>query len=474
MDMNKYELTFFCVAVLLRRQGVSNVGALQMSNSPELRHRGGGDADAVPIQDPKQVVSSDDEEMPTEEKLEGLSKILPQSTDRLGSVLDSWLESLPDRWRNWIVRGIFTIFMIGFFSFVVNRGAFWLMVLVLVIQLKCFNEIIGIGLVVYRGFDLPWFRTLSWYFLFTSNYFFFGEGLIDYWSIVLRKDEFLGFMITYHRLISFTLYIGGFVWFVLSLRKGFYMRQFSLFAWTHVSLLLIVTQSFMIVQNILQGLIWFLVPVSMIICCDIMSYVFGFFFGKTPLIKLSPKKTWEGFIGGAFSTVVFGLLLSYALVRNPFFICPIENYNEAGQNCTFPLAFVDVDYTVPRPFSAFYKALKREPVVHLPPFILHSVIMALFASIIGPFGGFFASGFKRAFKIKDFGDIIPGHGGLMDRFDCQLLMGTFMNIYIQTFIRVPNWNRLVQQILWLPVDDQLNIYTHLKDQLERSGVIAAV
>jgi phosphatidate cytidylyltransferase len=44
----------------------------------------------------------------------------------------------------------------------------------------------------------------------------------------------------------------------------------------------------------------------------------------------------------------------------------------------------------------------------------------LFASIIAPFGGFFASGFKRAFKIKDFGDSIPGHGGITDRMDCQV------------------------------------------------------
>ena len=52
-----------------------------------------------------------------------------------------------------------------------------------------------------------------------------------------------------------------------------------------------------------------LVPVSMIICNDIMAYMFGFFFGKTPLIQLSPKKTWEGFIGGAISTVFFGFLV---------------------------------------------------------------------------------------------------------------------------------------------------------------------
>jgi phosphatidate cytidylyltransferase len=46
----------------------------------------------------------------------------------------------------------------------------------------------------------------------------------------------------------------------------------------------------------------------------------------------------------------------------------------------------------------------------------------LFASFIAPFGGFFASGFKRALKIKDFADIIPGHGGITDRMDCQILM----------------------------------------------------
>jgi CDP-diglyceride synthetase len=34
-------------------------------------------------------------------------------------------------------------------------------------------------------------------------------------------------------------------------------------------------------------------PASLVVCNDIMAYMFGFFFGRTPLIKLSPKKTWE-------------------------------------------------------------------------------------------------------------------------------------------------------------------------------------
>jgi CDP-diglyceride synthetase len=51
---------------------------------------------------------------------------------------------------------------------------------------------------------------------------------------------------------------------------------------------------------------------------------------------------------------------------------------------------------------------------------VHAVVLAMFASIIAPFGGFFASGFKRGLKIKDFGDSIPGHGGMTDRMDCQV------------------------------------------------------
>ncbi|CAK9156854.1 unnamed protein product [Ilex paraguariensis] len=64
----------------------------------------------------------------------------------------------------------------------------------------------------------------------------------------------------------------------------------------------------------------------------------------------------------------------------------------------------------------------------------HALLLGLFASIIAPFGGFFASGFKRAFKIKDFGDSIPGHGGITDRMDCQMVIGVFAYIYHQSFV----------------------------------------
>jgi phosphatidate cytidylyltransferase len=52
------------------------------------------------------------------------------------------------------------------------------------------------------------------------------------------------------------------------------------------------------VSNVFEGMIWFLLPAFLVVINDIAAYLAGFFFGRTPLIKLSPKKTWEGFTGG--------------------------------------------------------------------------------------------------------------------------------------------------------------------------------
>ena len=53
----------------------------------------------------------------------------------------------------------------------------------------------------------------------------------------------------------------------------------------------------------------------------------------------------------------------------------------------------------------------------------------LFSAFVAPFAGFFASGMKRAYKVKDFGKTFPGHGGIIDRFDCisyTILFNYFM------------------------------------------------
>ena len=78
-------------------------------------------------------------------------------------------------------------------------------------------------------------------------------------------------------------------------------------------------------------------------------------------------------------------------------------------------------------FKYFLKGLKE---IWISKFQLHAIVWSFFASFVAPFGGFFASGFKRAIKIKaiffkfllsiikDFADTIPGHGGFTDRMDC--------------------------------------------------------
>jgi phosphatidate cytidylyltransferase len=103
--------------------------------------------------------------------------------------------------------------------------------------------------------------------------------------------------------------------------------------------------------------------------------------------------------------------------------------------------------------------------------VLHSLSLSIFSSVIGPFGGFFASGFKRAFKIKDFGDTIPGHGGIMDRFDCQVLMATFVYVYIYSFIRDPSPQKILNEIYTLQPEQQLNFYRQLESHLENLNLL---
>ncbi|CAG9854896.1 unnamed protein product [Phyllotreta striolata] len=404
-----------------------------------------------------------------------LSGNIPSGTNKAPFFLETLLQDLPDRWRNWVVRGVFSFLMLTFFLVVIYGGPLALMITTLIVQVKCFQEIINIGHSVYRIHGLPWFRSLSWYFLITSNYFFYGESLVEKFGVVINRTDFLRILVTYHRFISFSLYCGGFVLFVLSLVKKYYMKQFSLFAWTHVALLIVVTQSYLIIQNIFEGLIWFIVPVSMIICNDIMAYVFGFFFGKTPLIKLSPKKTWEGFIGGGFSTVVFGFMMSYVMCQYPYFVCPIE-YSEAlgsmTMDCEPSILFRSTNYKLPDFLSGFLTTLGFADSISVYPFMLHSLSLSVFSSVIGPFGGFFASGFKRAFKIKDFGDVIPGHGGIMDRFDCQFLMATFVNVYISSFIQRDSPQKLLTQVLYLKPEQQLQLFHLLKENLESRQILA--
>lgn len=106
---------------------------------------------------------------------------------------------------------------------------------------------------------------------------------------------------------------------------------------------------------------------------------------------------------------------------------------------------------------------------------LHALVLASFASLIAPFGGFFASGLKRSFKIKDFGDSIPGHGGMTDRMDCQFIMGFFAYMYYHTFISLHKVNVgtvLETAITSLSPEEQIDLVKSMSRYLGNQGVVS--
>lgn len=101
-------------------------------------------------------------------------------------------------------------------------------------------------------------------------------------------------------------------------------------------------------------------------------------------------------------------------------------------------------------------------------FLIHCGVIAFFAGFIAPFGGFFASGLKRSLKIKDFSDVIPGHGGLTDRFDCVLVMSAFISIYVREIVK-GNLNSLGSVwffILRMKMEDKVRLYERLGELLK--------
>lgn len=137
---------------------------------------------------------------------------------------------------------------------------------------------------------------------------------------------------------------------------------------------------------------FWLLPFFIILCMwvnDTMAYIVGSLIGKTPFNKISPKKTWEGTIGGAvLCVVVMGFAAQY-----------------------------------------FTKDLN----IHFKNY--HWFVMAAVAAVAGTYGDLLESKLKRLARVKDSGNIMPGHGGFLDRFDSLLIATPFVWLYIYLFIR---------------------------------------
>lgn len=113
---------------------------------------------------------------------------------------------------------------------------------------------------------------------------------------------------------------------------------------------------------------------------DSFAYVFGVTFGKHPLFKrVSPKKSWEGFLGGALVV----LTSSFGMAK---FITDLS--------------------------------------------LISWFVIAAIIVIFGTFGDLIESLFKRSILIKDSGNIIPGHGGMLDRFDSVLIALPIIYTYL--------------------------------------------
>ena len=129
---------------------------------------------------------------------------------------------------------------------------------------------------------------------------------------------------------------------------------------------------------------FFLFIVISCIATDIGGYLFGKFFKGPKLNRISPNKTYAGMLGSFIMTVLFGLLFYNNL-----------NYLELTKS--------DIStFTI----------------------IIYSITISLFSQI----GDLTISFFKRRAKIKNTGNLIPGHGGLLDRIDGMLL--AFPSIYL--------------------------------------------
>lgn len=243
---------------------------------------------------------------------------------------------------------------------------------------------------------------ISWYLLILSDLWLWREKLLP----IFRLLKFIGHTHKEKSFIVFVLYLTSIIFLISMLRKGTLKKQCLDFAVAHFSILMINVPSYCILKNILTAKFWFIYPVLLVSTNDICAYLVGKYLGKTQLIKISPKKTVEGFIGGFIFTVIVGIILTYLKLNSGVF-----DNGDDKQILTIQVTKWKI------------------PIMYL-----HAIVFILFSSFLAPFGGLIGSTFKRIFKVKDFSSLLPGHGGITDRIDCQLLMGIFTKYYIRSFI----------------------------------------
>lgn len=342
--------------------------------------------------------------------------------------------------RSILIRTVAATTMTGIYLLLLQAGHLYCILCGVVTQFELYRELVNVRYVKAKEKKMPWFRTLQWLWFVVAMMHVYGDTLHDFCKTHRQKDDFW-FLLTEKMSNScFYLYCIVFVASVLTLRAGLVRFQISQYMWSIVTIVLVVFQCKFFATNTLNGLFWFFFPMATVVMNDVSAYFCGITMGRkfirAPFIALSPNKTWEGFLGAAVLTVIFSFFFPALLSRWDWFTCP----QPLITTNPFPPPLHCHDDPVKLGFFSPHNYRVHVPVLdmfwnlRLYPIQLHGLAYGLFASLVAPFGGFFASAIKRAYNLKDFDSIVPGHGGMMDRMDCQLLMMGFTSFHYRSFI----------------------------------------
>lgn len=126
-----------------------------------------------------------------------------------------------------------------------------------------------------------------------------GTGMADF-----KQEHSLlyGIFFVHHGLCCGVLLLFVLVLFTLSLKRGQYKYQFQRMAWLILSAICPIYAALFLSYYVYKGFFWLLIANGSVMINDLFAYFVGKSIGRTPLIKISPNKTWEGFIGGGIFT----------------------------------------------------------------------------------------------------------------------------------------------------------------------------
>lgn len=330
------------------------------------------------------------------------------------------------------VRTIMASAMSLFFLLVLQAGHFYCILLGFVTQIEIYRELVNVRYVEAKEKKMPYFRSLQWAWFYGAMFFVYGETLHNF-CIEHHQLKHIAAITVHWTKITFALYCLLFVASVLTFDIKNLRFQLSQIMWSIVIVCIVVFQCKFFATNTLKGLFWFFFPFATVVMNDVSAYFCGITMGKrfikAPFLTLSPNKTWEGFIGAGVLTIIFSFFFPLLLAQWTWFTCPAEELN------VWPIHSAPLT-CIPHPVftETFTQSIPFIGDVTLLPIQVHGLSYGLFAALVSPFGGFFASAIKRAYDKKDFESFLPGHGGLMDRMDCQLVMMAFTTFHLQAYI----------------------------------------